>query len=335
MPEPTSTPEPPGRPAWQPVTFGGVAALAQASRGRLGLAALVLALLIALALTRAATQTWIPAVEVAVATLPDTGEIRDGQLLWPPSGPRILADTPFLAIHVQAEAGASVGQSADLEIELRTNVVRVSSLLGYFDLPYPPNRWFPLQRAAIEPVAGAWAPHLPIGLFLALSLLIVAYWWLLATLSWLPLRVYCSLLDRPVSASCCWRLAFAAVMPGTLLLAPLALLYAAHRLGLAEFLLLGATHVFVHAAYLLIAPFFLTHETAASPFAPPKPDAFPTPPPSADNPFAAASPLTDPTETDEPTSPFQAPCTPGPDPSSPRPSPPASPAPTDSPLNPS
>ena len=69
--------------AWLPLTFGGVARFAVASRWRLLEVELVFALLVAATAVWFVQQAWMPEIEKAIEQMPTTGEIRGGRLAWP------------------------------------------------------------------------------------------------------------------------------------------------------------------------------------------------------------------------------------------------------------
>jgi len=56
--------------AWQPLTFGGVAAFAAAPGGRLLAVAALVALLVSAAVWRLAVTVWSPTISMAIARLP-------------------------------------------------------------------------------------------------------------------------------------------------------------------------------------------------------------------------------------------------------------------------
>ncbi|MBT3842134.1 MAG: hypothetical protein HOF61_08130, partial [Verrucomicrobia bacterium] len=62
--------------AWQPLTFGGVARFAVASRWRLLAVELVFAFLVAATVVWFVQQAWLPVIDEAIKQMPPTGEIR-------------------------------------------------------------------------------------------------------------------------------------------------------------------------------------------------------------------------------------------------------------------
>src|SRR2546426_1163441 len=104
-------------PAWQPLTFGGVASFARASLSRLLVVQLIVALLVALSVACAALSGWFPVIETALSELPPNGRIEQGRLEWTKASPARLAEGSFLSILVDVEESNPTGQSADVQLE--------------------------------------------------------------------------------------------------------------------------------------------------------------------------------------------------------------------------
>src|SRR5438477_11837048 len=68
--------------AWQPLTFGGVAAFARASLKRLLLIQLICAAVVTGTVIWFFEQAWLPMIFEAVRQMPSEGEIRSGRLEW-------------------------------------------------------------------------------------------------------------------------------------------------------------------------------------------------------------------------------------------------------------
>lgn len=288
MEAPRSTSTEPGSTAWQPLTFGGVAAFAHGSLWRalawFGLVAMALAIVT----VRFAASTWCPVVGAAVEQLPQRAEIRDGRLYWPDLQVVTLAGNSALSLRVNPRELVAFGQSADVQVALRPTGVDVSSLLGFVTLPYPPLWRAPLDRPTLEPLWGAWRPHFLAILGAATVVGLLLMWTVLAALIMVPLRLYSAVARRDVSLAGCWRLGAMALMPGALVMGLGIMLYSLQRIALPELLLINALHLVVGLFYLAVAPLRLPPRgkaPPASPFAPPPP---PEPAaPAAENPAPA------------------------------------------------
>lgn len=274
--------------AWQPLTFAGVAAFAHASLGRLLLVASLVSLLVSAVVGRFVHGVWSPAVTAAIEHLPARGEINDGRLLWTPREPLPLVDTPFLSIRVHPAQAPAAGQSADVQLVFGPKDLEITSLLGYVELPYPPGYRFALNRTELEPLWGAWRPHVVAGIVLLVFTGLLVMWGSLATALWVPLRTYSVLLGRQVTWRGCWKLAVAALLPGALVMGVAIVGYTLRRLSLGELVLINGLHLLVGTAYLLIAPLRLPGIEAPSPFS--APPAAPAAPTAAANPFAGPNP---------------------------------------------
>lgn len=281
--------------AWQPLTFGGVAAFAGAPAGRLLLVAGLVALLVSGSVFRSALTVWSPTISTAIARLPAEGTIDDGRLVWPAGQAVALADNAFVSISVTPAGVPAVAQSADLQFEFRSTSLTVSSLLGSLDLDYPPGYALALNRTELEPLWGAWRPHLLAAVAGTTFIGLLLMWAILATLLAVPLRAYVLLVDRQSSLGGCWKLALTALLPGALIMGAAILGYSLRRVSLGELMLVNGLHLLVGTAYLLISPLLLPAKGLASPFSNP-----PSPEPSA-NPFAADSPDHTPPSPEHPT----------------------------------
>lgn len=317
---------PPSASVWFPLTFAGVAALAQSGAGRVFGVAIVGSLLVGVAVARTCWALLFPAIELAVLTLPEQASIVNAQLRWPSNAPPVLADNGILALRVELGSDARPGQTADLDIALRPRSVCATSLFGSMEWAYPADYDIALGRLELEPIWGAWRPHLlaAVGLGTACGCLVV---WTLLSLVLAPLaRAYCGLLDRQATLGLTQRLSLAALLPGAILMAVAILLYGFRQISLSDLLIANVLHLFVDTTYLLSAPLHLPALTetvpANTPFCSPS-----APEAPRQNPFASASLDSPPPESSRPN-----PTTPD---SGPLPQPPASRDGPDDPLNPS
>ncbi|MGC8990277.1 MAG: hypothetical protein ACP5MD_09170 [Verrucomicrobiia bacterium] len=241
---------------WQPVTFGGAAALARTTTGRVFLVGMVIASLMAGAVARTFHVAWMPVIEGAIKSLPARAGIVGGRLQWPTNAPVRLADNSFLALAVAGE-GSSGLTEADLAIEFTENGWRATSLLGSLFIPYPPGLSISLDPVSLLAGWLAWRPHIVAGAFIVV---IVFVWlvWLMVGLVVTPfLRVYTAMLQRAATAGDCLRLGIACCMPGEIVMAVGVLVYGLRRINLAELIAVAALHVIVVASYILITPLWL------------------------------------------------------------------------------
>jgi len=250
-------------PAWQPLTFGGVARFARASFGRLLLVQFMVALFVALSATWIALTGWFPVIENALAELPDAGKIRQGQLHWTNASPARLAEGSFLAIRVDLDGDTRISQSADVQIELGRTALRTKFLLGHIDIPYPRGWVISLNRADALPWWGAWRPFLLIGIagFVVVGLLTG---WFLQSLIYSPaIRLIAFYSDRSANGFACVRLAGAAVLPGAVMMSGAMLLYSFHRLTLVGLLFAWLLHLVMGGIYAGVSTLCLTRLSVA------------------------------------------------------------------------
>jgi hypothetical protein len=245
---------PASSPPWQPITFGGVASFARASIGRLLIVQFMVALLVGGSVSCFLAVAWFPVVEKAIAGLPEKGTIRRGQLEWTGPTPCLLAEATFLSIAVDLENSQPTGQSADVQVVLHRDGVRLRSLFGSLPIPYPRDWTIALNRVEVEPRWGAWQPFLLVGIGAGVLIGVILIWLVLATIYSLPLRLLTFYSDRDVSWLGCWRLAGAAQLPGALLMSGGILIYGFNRLNFIGLLFAWLLHVVIGWIYIWIAP---------------------------------------------------------------------------------
>jgi hypothetical protein len=251
------------RVAWQPLTFDGVASFAGGSLGRLLLVESIVAVVVAVAAMSLCWLAWFPAIDQAIDRLPAGGVVRQARLEWPEMLPQTLADGPFLGIVVVGNLPGEIGQVADVQVELGHTRWKMRSLLGYWDGPYPEGWRIELDRSTAVPWWGARRPFLlaavGVGALLALQII-----WAALALAYVPVVALITyLLDRSPGWFGCWKLAFAALMPGALLMAVAMLLYALNQLPLVGLLGAGGLHLVLGWGYLLAAPLRLPRKGGA------------------------------------------------------------------------
>jgi hypothetical protein len=246
------------------------------------------ALVVSGAVLRLAVTVWSPTLTAAIARLPSEGVIDNGHLFWPGNQALSLADNAFVSVSVTPSGVPAVAQSADLQFELRSTSLTITSLLGSIDVAYPRGYVFALNRTELEPRWGAWRPHVLAGVALATFVGLLLLWALLGTVLAVPLRAYALLVDRCATFAGCGKLAVAALLPGALIMGTAILAYGFGHLRVGELLILNGVHLLVGSAYLLISPLFLPPGQPTSPFCDPPLPA------TSENPFAVPPSQVDP-----------------------------------------
>lgn len=257
--------------AWEPITPQGVAAFARASFERLFVMQAVVALLAAAAVAWVLSDGIFPTIDAAVSQLPDAGGIHSGKLDWRDDSPVLLAEGRILAISVDLEHGGALRSPADFQFEFGADSVRVFSLLGEMEFPYPPGYVIAANQTDARPAWGAWAPDIlglaAIGTFLGLLLV----WAVLATAYCLPVWLVCLFTNRDLNFFASWKLAGAALMPGALLLAGSLVLYDLSGFDLVQLGFAFGMHLVIGWIYLFVSPMFLNRALPAekkNPFTP-------------------------------------------------------------------
>jgi hypothetical protein len=237
------------RVAWQPLTFGGVAAFARASWRRTLALALIGATLCGLLIVAGFRFGWLPVIDAAVNELPDTGEIRRGQLQWTAPTPQVLAQSAQLQIAVNARGEARLGDESDLRVELRGDDCLVCGWLGCWSWPYPSGWIIAVNRPEVLPAWGAWRPFVFWGVFVGGTVWVLASWLGLTLLGAAPLRLLAFYLDRELTLGAAGRLLLVAWIPGGLLFGLALFLYGTGQLHPVATAVIGAVHVLVGVVY--------------------------------------------------------------------------------------
>jgi hypothetical protein len=272
--------------AWQPITFRGVAAFAEAKLGRLLLVQLIVALLTAGAVSWFLSIHWFPSVRKAIRQLPATGVISGGMLTTPRNSPAPLVETRYLAIAMDAADSGVASSLADVRVEFHRTHFAVCGFAGCVKRAYPADATMQFNRSELESWWGAWQPML-FGLTgLAIVLGLFASWLVLASI-YFPIAWFIAYFkDRRLTARGAWKLASAALLPAALFVCLGIILYGLGIADLLRLMVLWLVHFVIGWVYLVMAPLRLPRVAAkptANPFG--DGDGKPTRP----NPFAGAS----------------------------------------------
>jgi len=241
--------------AWQPLTPDGVAAFAFASTNRLRVMQVCFAALAGLCVIWFLNRTCTPAILEAVQNLPDTAEISGGQLRG--VKPKALSTQRFLSLSIDFEQSGAFGRESTVQFEFSTNQFQVCSLLGCLGFFYPADWNLDLSRPVIEPKFSAWKPYLLAMVGLGVFFGLLLSWTVLAYLYATPAKLIAYFNDRSLTWSGSWRLAGAALMPGSVTLSTGILLFGAGTIDLIRFGLLFIAHFLVGWIYLVVAAFRL------------------------------------------------------------------------------
>jgi maltodextrin utilization protein YvdJ len=263
--------------AWLPLTPRGVAAFARATPGRLLLVQLIAGLLVCGSIIALAGRNFSPVISEATRRLPDKATLENGELNGLKA--EILANGTLLAIVANPWQTENFGQTADFQIDLGKTNLQISGLLGSLVVSYPVNTSVTLDRSKAEPWWGAWRPMIVAGFGLSFLPLLFLCWMLLATLYFLPVKLWAFFADRHLSLGGAWRLSGAGLVPGALLMTAAIFLYGWQIIDLIRLGAFFILHLVVGWIYLALAPFALPKIAAAKA--------------GSSNPFASDPPETD------------------------------------------
>jgi hypothetical protein len=252
------------RHAWQPFTPRGAAAYAAAPVGRLLLVELIVAVMVAGLLGWFVRANWLSVVGEAVRRLPETAAVREGLLQWGTNPPVRLAENRFLAVVVDARNNRTLGRVADLEVSLHDTHLKVASLLGYVEVPYPKGRAISLARADAIPWWGAWEGPLLALFTIGVGLVLLASWLALATLYGPVAWSLAFFVNRSLSLGGSWKLCGAALMPASLVVAFGVFCYGWIGLDLFQLGLVYLLHFVAGWSHLVASLYFLPKVDADS-----------------------------------------------------------------------
>ena len=241
--------------AWQPFTFGGVAAFGDAALGRLLLVQFVFASLAAGVVVWLLQSCWFPVVRGAIRELPGTGEIRSAKLEWKSDSPVSLGQNSFLGIAVDLKHAGQVRSPADVQIEFGETNVKIISLLGFINYPYPKGWIIPCNREELLPWWGAWSPIILgiTALMVIIGLLLI--WAAIAAILFIPMWIGAFFGDRELTLGGALRLGGAAQLPGALLVIAALFFYGLHAVDLVKILAALGVSFLMMLAYAVGAPF--------------------------------------------------------------------------------
>lgn len=207
------------RGAWHPFTGPGIAAFGDAPSWRVSLFLGFFSLAVSGAFAWVLWSGWWPVIARAAAAFPEEAVLFSaGKMTWKDAKPGILADSPQFGIALRPDAEMPPGRTADLQLELTPNHLRLAGIAGFTDLPWPPELRISLDRREATAGWGAWRWPLLIALFAGGTLLMLGFWVLLATLHTLPLWIAGWILRRQLSLDGAWKLAAAGTLSGGTLL---------------------------------------------------------------------------------------------------------------------
>lgn len=254
--EPASNPATP-RTAWQPFTFGGVAAFAAAPLRRLLLVQLLFAVITSASITWFVSHAYGPVISQTIAQFPETAAIEGGDITGINSP--ITVETKFVSVQIDTSDAPAFSELADFQIECRKDGGRVCSLLrsvlGCVEFDYPRDHKISLARSHLEPWWGARQPLIWGLTFVALVVYMIVSWALLAMVWTVIAKLVAWFMDRRLGWFGAWKVCSAALMPGALLLALAARLYHWQAIDLIALAVFYVGHLVIGLVYVVGAPF--------------------------------------------------------------------------------
>ncbi len=248
---------------WLPLTPARVARLAFAPVRRVLAIQALFAAGVGLAVAAFLASAWFPVVQQAVESLPEGGVLRAGRLEWGGANPEPLAANAWLALSVDLQRSGLHRFPSDLHVEFARSDVRLLSLAGYLDVPYPGQYAIAFNRTVLEPWWDAREPFLVVGGALLAALAALASWMLLGCVYAVPGVAMGRFITTRMTFGAAWKLASAAQMPGGLAAAAAVFLYSLPAIDLVTFLFIFTAQFAAAWIYLFLALFFLPAKAPA------------------------------------------------------------------------
>ena len=233
---------------------------------------LIFAALVAIAVAWFVDTAWFPTVRSAIRQLPSQGEIRLGTLVWT-GPPALLAEGHFLAFVVDPDHRAGIRSPAHIQVEFGATGVRVFSLFGYSDWAYPGQWIIQFNQTELRPWWGAWETPILWLTVVAVIAGLIGLWALVAALYAPAVWIGGFFANRDLNLLRSWKLAGAALMPGTLVLIAGIFFHGLGVLDMLQFLAAACAHVVTGWIYSAISPCFaprlaLLPPAGGNPFSP-------------------------------------------------------------------
>ncbi len=258
--------------AWQPLTFGGVAAFASARLGRLLLVCFLAAVIFGGALVWFFQRDYCPVILAAIQKMPETARVADGRLQGVPG--TLMSESKLLAIAVTPDSGDDIGQGADVQFQLRQTDFCVGSIFRPdwgLEFDYGRGASLNLSRSSLEPWWGAWKPVILTGAGLGAAVLLAVSWVLLAAVYLAPAKFVAWFGDRNLSWRGAARLCFAAMAPGALVMTFAVALYGWQAIDLVQLSFFWLAHLVIGWVFIAgavwVSPRLFPRATEKNPFA--------------------------------------------------------------------
>lgn len=212
-------------------------------------------------------RNYTPVIVAAARNMPEEAVVRNGSLDGVTTG--VLAERKFLSVAIDLRQGPSIGQSADLQLELHERNIAICpsyrSLAGIILCRYPTSGYWPVGRTILEPWWDAWKPVCYAGVVLGVGVGLILTWLILATAYGIAARLIAYFGDRSLGLGQCWNLAAAALMPGALIMILGIVFYGLQMVDLIGLSMLSVLHFIVGWVYLAFAPLRAPRNADATP----------------------------------------------------------------------
>lgn len=239
----------------QPLTPKGISVYAKARLSQLLGVWMVFGIICSTSILWTVNQIWFPAIESAIASLPEKGEIVEGHLNYVKE-PIKLVETKFLSIYLNPTQD-DLSDTSDVQIVFGANELRLRSIFGWLWFNYPLNLYLPLNKQELLPWWGAYATGIKAAIFGFFLILLVIIWAFCGWLYSFPGRLIAIILRRNLDLAAGWKISCAGQMPAAIVACAALILYAQLYLDLTGFVIAFLAHFLVGWSYIFISIFYL------------------------------------------------------------------------------
>ena len=243
--------------AFLPFTFGGIAHFGYARKAFLFTVELVIALLCSLSILWFVCDAYFPIVGQAIDSLPEEEvSITNNRLVWDERD-GVLAQSPKLAISINAYGGPGKVTDSDLTLELAMRSFKIHCINGYYtEIPYQIDR-FPLNHQRVTSWWKAWMGPLIFWVIFISFCSLVLIWQVLSFLYMFGVKLLAWATRRQVEWTGAYMLSGASLMPGALLMTAGILCYSIGCISLEGLGIFAAAHIVLAWIFLLISTLLL------------------------------------------------------------------------------
>jgi hypothetical protein len=185
----------------------------------------------------------LPVCEEAIVSFPPGSRIEKKRLMLPSRTGQALTDNLFLSFEWIADPDEESASTSDFRVVLRSDELRLGSLLGYVSIPYPFGYIIDLDPDKLQPWWLTRSYFFYLGAWVLLWGGMLGCWWTLAIAYTIPAFLLSYLMGKQSGVRVCFRMNLLSLMPPAVFMTVAVTLYAFRQLSLLELLVACAVHI--------------------------------------------------------------------------------------------